>query len=143
MPKEKQTFKDAILPCLIDGFAMDAVITHPSGAKLVGSDHLGNKYFEKENGTEIVGRHRFVVYSDLWNYSAGSVPPEWHHWLNHIGDDIPKPTDVRPFFEVKRAVYDHANPYNAKGSFRTQSRNWRKVEFWTPPAGTPAAAAKA
>jgi hypothetical protein len=69
---------DTGLPIALDGFVADALITHPSGSRFMGEDKHGNKYYEKEQ--EIYGRHRFVIYKDLWNYNAGSVPPEYHHW---------------------------------------------------------------
>ncbi|KAJ8599837.1 hypothetical protein CTAYLR_005605 [Chrysophaeum taylorii] len=53
--------------------------------RLVGEDHLGNKYFEDLN--EKHGQHRWVQYKDIWNYDAAMVPPAWHSWLCHITDE--------------------------------------------------------
>ncbi len=56
------------------------------GKKQVGTDHVGNLYYE--GGTDTNGRpRRWVIYSAA-NDTSG-VPPEWFSWLHHQIDDVP------------------------------------------------------
>jgi NADH:ubiquinone oxidoreductase subunit len=58
----------------------------------VGTDSLGNAYFESKRPIE--GRtRRWVIYSG--SNDASRVPPEWHGWLHNttdiVPDDLPPP----------------------------------------------------
>ena len=66
----------------------DAVLQKSRTGTLIGSDQFGNQYYEQIEGCQHF-RHRWVVYGDLQNYNATSVPPEWHGWLHHVTDDEP------------------------------------------------------
>jgi NADH:ubiquinone oxidoreductase subunit len=48
----------------------------------VGTDELGNIYYEAKTG----GR-RFVVYNGL--NDAARIPPDWHAWMHHQIDGTP------------------------------------------------------
>ena len=53
----------------------------PKNGRLVGTDELGNKYYE--NNRYFVGRNRWVDYnqdtwSAKWDYNASQVTPEWY-----------------------------------------------------------------
>lgn len=61
---------------LVSGWAI-----RRAGAK-VGSDTLGNAYFQEKKG----GR-RWVVYEG--SNDASRIPPDWHGWLHHQIDDVP------------------------------------------------------
>ena len=37
----------------------------------------------------VSGRKRWIVYSDIFDYSPSSIPSEWHGWLNYINDYPP------------------------------------------------------
>lgn len=57
---------------------------------LVGTDALGNRYYENKN--EQFGRDRWVVYNtkDIhMDYDPALVPAEWHGWLHHSTDSTP------------------------------------------------------
>ena len=55
---------------------------------LVGTDRLGNKYFE--NLDEQHGRHRWVEYNtDLGHREPTRIQPEWHGWMHHMTDAPP------------------------------------------------------
>ena len=41
--------------------------------KLVGSDELGNKYYESKNGK------RWVIYANI--IDASKIPVEWYSWI--------------------------------------------------------------
>ena len=60
--------------------------------RYVGSDELGNRYYEQRRGVGPLGRpRRWVIYTTLSEPTL--VPPEWHGWL-HYTFDIP-PTEER------------------------------------------------
>ena len=48
--------------------------------KLVGSDELGNKYYEGKNG------QRWVIYSDT--IDASKITIEWYSWIHFIPNKI-------------------------------------------------------
>jgi len=56
--------------------------------RYVGSDELGNRYFEQKSGAGEMGMpRRWVVYKDLAD--ASKVTPDWHPWLHHMIDTPP------------------------------------------------------
>lgn len=60
------------------------------GARLVGSDEQGNRYFEEKEPSGPDGRgqkRRWVVYHGVAEGSR--VPPDWHGWLHHTFDEPP------------------------------------------------------
>jgi len=97
--------------------------------KLVGVDKYGNKYYE--NDKYMFARNRWVVYAGHFglDYNASQVPPEWHRWLHHIGDNAPT---VEPF-ERKRWEIDHEeNLTGTAGIYVPYSTTRPKVEAWRP-----------
>jgi NADH:ubiquinone oxidoreductase subunit len=63
--------------------------------KLVGTDALGNQYFE--NYKDYASGHRWVVYEGdkpFYDVDASTVPPEWHSWLHYVTDVPPTDTTV-------------------------------------------------
>jgi NADH:ubiquinone oxidoreductase subunit len=68
--------------------------------ELVGTDRFGNRYYREKGGRPLVrggGRasreKRWVVYQG--EPEASKVPPEWHAWLHHTIDEVPRP-QARP-----------------------------------------------
>ena len=64
--------------------------------ELVGSDGFGNRYYRDKGRRQLQrggGRYsrekRWVVYNGV--PEASKVPPEWHAWLHHTVDEIPRP----------------------------------------------------
>ena len=58
------------------------------GARLVGKDEQGNRYFEeKEPHSPGTPRRRWVVYHGV--AEASRVPPDWHGWMHHTFDEPP------------------------------------------------------
>lgn len=53
----------------------------------VGTDHLGNKYYQGERRKGYAKRRRWVNYAGV--AEASNVPPEWHGWLHCQTDIIP------------------------------------------------------
>jgi len=63
--------------------------------ELVGTDQLGNRYYRDKRRRVLVrgGGHdsrerRWVVYNG--EPEASRVPPEWHGWLHHTFDELPR-----------------------------------------------------
>ena len=50
--------------------------------KLVGSDELGNKYYESKDGK------RWIIYSDT--IDASKIPVEWYSWIHFTPNKIEK-----------------------------------------------------
>ena len=77
----------------------------------------------------------------MTEYTAGSIPPEWHGWINYI-NDFPPTT-----YDYKKPVYAIAPPacsptgsaqgsyYQPKGAWANAAgkRSWLKYEAWAPP----------
>jgi len=68
--------------------------------ELVGTDSLGNRYYrEKGNrplrrgGGRASREKRWVWYNG--EPEGSKVPPEWHAWLHHTVDEIPRADRVR------------------------------------------------
>ncbi|MEL6359836.1 MAG: NADH:ubiquinone oxidoreductase subunit NDUFA12 [Pseudomonadota bacterium] len=58
------------------------------GAKLVGKDEQGNRYFEENEPSASDGRkRRWVVYHGI--AEASRVSADWHGWLHHTFDVPP------------------------------------------------------
>ena len=59
--------------------------------RFVGSDELGNRYYEQIAGKGRPGPlgrpRRWVTYTDL--AEASKVPPEWHGWLHYTVETPP------------------------------------------------------
>ena len=67
-----------------------ALFTRRVGKK-VGSDALGNVYYEGGRNPAGITR-RWVIYAG--SNDSSRVPPEWHGWLHHTFDR--PPADVLP-----------------------------------------------
>lgn len=65
------------------------------GGVLVGTDSMGNKYYE--NKKEQYGQHRWVEYNpDNGPIDASMIAPEWHGWMHHVFDEPPSQADFQP-----------------------------------------------
>ncbi len=57
--------------------------------KLVGTDDLGNKYYESKNGK------RWVIYSDT--IDASKIPVEWYSWIHFTPNKIEKKHNLEKY----------------------------------------------
>eukprot|EP00249_Psilotum_nudum_P007688 c20750_g1_i1 orf=743-1213(-) len=126
---------DGLLASLLDGNLMETKL-HSIGARLVGVDKFGNKYYEKLINTQY-GRHRWVEYADKKRYNASSVPPEWHGWLHYITDHTPDQLEgmkpVRYGIEHKPNLSGEGEDvtYHSKGhALNPSQRDWTRYEPW-------------
>lgn len=62
-------------------------LTRFGGAKLVGHDSSGNRYYSGSPRKGYNRDRRWVVYKG--DPEASNVPPEWHGWLHHQTDEVP------------------------------------------------------
>lgn len=62
-------------------------VTVMSGAKRVGTDDTGNKYYRAKPRKGYKRERRWVIYKGA--PEASKVPPEWHGWLHHQTDIVP------------------------------------------------------
>lgn len=128
--------REGYLISLLDGNLFHTKMRRP-GARLVGEDQSGNKYWEKYKNVQ-AGRERWVEYKDSYNYNASSVPPEWHGWLHYISDYTPdqlealKPSYLKPH-RPNMTGSGNTNIRHAKGhALNPDQRKWNKQENWTP-----------
>lgn len=63
------------------------LMTLVTGAKKVGTDQLGNRYYTAKPIKGYKRNRRWVLYKGA--AEATKVPPEWHGWLHHQTDDVP------------------------------------------------------
>ena len=135
---EQGALQRAHVNVIINGSVGDTVLQ--KRGVLRGKDMHGNMYYEDVD-TSQHGRHRWVVYHDLWNYNATTVPPEWHGWLHHITDDEPGANPnafAKPFYAAEPTMTKTGtmDKYQPKGAFihkRQEMGQWKKYRAWTPP----------
>ena len=63
------------------------------------------------------GQHRWIEYSDIHNFDASNIQPEWHGWMHHVYDETPDQDDLKakfsPTVEHSDAKYDtHLGAFN-------------------------------
>ena len=63
------------------------LVTLLSGARKVGTDSLGNRYYRAGPRKGYTRDRRWVLY--VGAAEASTVPPEWHGWLHHQTDAVP------------------------------------------------------
>ncbi|UZJ53829.1 hypothetical protein CBS101457_003149 [Exobasidium rhododendri] len=96
---------------------------------LMGTDSLGNKYYEDFD--EIPGRNRWVDFA-AHDFSAPQVEPVWHSWLNHIRQD---PPNADPVVQASKPTWqaDHRDSVTGtRGAFKTYSTVRPKINTWEP-----------
>jgi NADH:ubiquinone oxidoreductase subunit len=69
-------------------------VTIFSGAKRVGRDSQGNRYFRAKTRKGYNHDRRWVIYKGV--PEASKVPPEWHGWLHHQTDIVPASDQASP-----------------------------------------------
>ena len=74
--------------------ARHALLTWLRG-ELVGTDQYGNRYYRlkgdkpsRRGGGRFSRERRWVIYNG--EPEASKVPPEWHAWLHHTVNEVPR-----------------------------------------------------
>ena len=107
--------------------------------RLVGSDELGNRYFEARDDRDSYDRgrkRRWVIYKGYAD--ASKVPAEWHGWLHYTFDEPPTTAPLPRKAWEKDSIPNltgtiHA--YRPKGAIARGGERQRATgdyEAWTP-----------
>jgi len=62
-------------------------VTLMTGARRIGVDATGNRYYQAKRRRGYNHDRRWVMYKGA--PEASKVPPEWHGWLHHQTDAVP------------------------------------------------------
>lgn len=105
------------------------------GAKLVGTDEQGNRYFEEARASGPDGRkRRWVLYHGV--AEASRVTPDWHGWMHHTFDEPPTVAPLkRRAFEQDHVPNMTGTPlaYRPPGSLARDDRRVKEsYEAWAP-----------
>ena len=70
--------------------------------QFVGADDYGNRYYRlkgdrpaRHGGGRFSRERRWVIYEG--EPDGSKVPPEWHGWLHHIVDEVPRQRQKYPW----------------------------------------------
>jgi len=106
------------------------------GARLIGEDEQGNRYFEEKGATGPGGmKRRWVIYHGV--AEASRVPPDWHGWLHHTVDEPPG-EDAAPRRDWEKPHLPNMTgtplAYHPKGSLERGDGDGieKDYEAWTP-----------
>lgn len=108
-----------------------------TGARKIGTDSLGNKYFEAKARKDYNHTRRFVIYKG--DPDASKVPPEWHGWLHHQNDNPPLGnTSYRRAWQkpFQQNLTGTAKAYLPEGHLLKSGKRPAATgdyEAWTPP----------
>ena len=69
------------------------LFTALKGGEKVGEDALGNSYYRAKPRKGYKRERRWVMYDGA--PEASKVPPEWHGWLHHQNDEVPREEGFR------------------------------------------------
>ncbi len=106
------------------------------GAKKVGEDEYGNRYFEEARPTASDGRkRRYVVYKGYAD--ASRVPMAWHGWLHHTYADPPTGDEPKYVWEKEHEpnLTGTLYAYKPSGSLARGGKrqaNSGDYESWSP-----------
>ncbi len=113
-------------------------VTATSGAKKIGQDGAGNRYFEAKARPGYKRARRWVLYQGAPD--ASKVPAEWHGWLHHQTNVVP--SDQTASFRRSWQKPHQSNPtgttaaYHPPGHVLEGSKRDKATgdyEAWTPP----------
>jgi NADH:ubiquinone oxidoreductase subunit len=108
----------------------------------VGTDEFGNRYYRERGGRPLQrggGRFsrekRWVIYNG--EPEGSKVPPEWHAWLHHTIDEVPRPDRPRHPWEKPHLpnMTGTSHAYYPPGSMLRGGRRppaTGDYEPWTP-----------
>ena len=114
------------------------LLTLLSGAKKIGSDSLGNVYYEHTARSGYNHPRRWVLYKGAPEPS--SVPPEWHGWLHYQTNSVPEnesPSFRQPWqLPPQENLTGTSRAYHPPGhllSGGSRAKATGDYEPWTPP----------
>jgi NADH:ubiquinone oxidoreductase subunit len=117
-----------------EGATIGTLLYSRRNGRKIGSDALGNVYFETKKPVDGKGR-RWVIYEG--QNDASRVAPEWHGWLHHqtdlVPDDLPPPRvwekDALPNMTGTNRAYLPAGALERGGNRAAATGDY---EAWSP-----------
>ena len=114
-------------------------VTLTSGAKKIGTDQMGNTYFEASPRPGYSRPRRWVIFKH--EAEATHIPPEWHGWIHFQTDKVPS----TEFMSHRRAWQKPHTPnqtgtqnaYRPDGHLLAKGQRPKATgdyEAWTPPS---------
>lgn len=109
-----------------------------SRGKKIGTDEVGNTYFESPARKGYKRPRRWVIYRGTPDPSV--IPPEWHGWLHHQTNAVPDPDAPslrRPWQKPHKPNMTGTNKaYVPKGHVLAGGKRDKATgdyEAWSPP----------
>ena len=88
----------------------------------VGSDSIGNKYYQNKTGK------RWVIYSG--EIDASKIPGEWYSWIHFINNRIEKKQDLKKYNWQKPHQSNQTGTENAYHPNRNNEQIKKKYTSW-------------
>ncbi len=116
-------------------------LTLLSGAKKIGTDSIGNVYYEAKARKGYNHPRRWVVYKG--DPEPSSVPAEWHGWLHYQTDAVP--SSESSSYRRDWQLPSQANLTGSSGAYHppghllkggVRSAATGDYEAWVPPASS-------
>ena len=91
--------------------------------KLVGKDHLGNKYYQSKSGK------RWVTYNG--EIEASKIPNEWYSWMHFINNNIENTHQIKKYEWQKEHLSNQTGSENSyhpkknKNAVKKKYNNWK------------------
>jgi len=90
--------------------------------KLIGKDHLGNKYYESKNG------RRWVIYKG--EVEATKISDEWYSWIHFTNNKIEKVHDLKKFEWQKPHMSNMTGTEKAYHPKKNTNATKKKYNTW-------------
>jgi NADH:ubiquinone oxidoreductase subunit len=106
------------------------------GARKIGTDEFGNRYFEEPKPSLEGRKRRYVIYNGYAD--ASRVPSDWHGWLHHTFDIPPSEEPLlRRAWELdhKPNLTGTVHAYRPAGSLARGGERQKQAgdyEAWSP-----------
>tara|TARA_B100000886_G_C20161868_1_gene382397 strand:+ start:63 stop:422 length:360 start_codon:yes stop_codon:yes gene_type:complete len=90
--------------------------------KIVGKDHLGNKYYQDKNGK------RWVIYSK--EIEATNIPLEWYSWMHYTNNKLEKTHDFKKYHWQKDHKPNLTGTNKAYNPNKNKNASKKKYTTW-------------
>ena len=89
--------------------------------KLIGRDHLGNKYYQSKRGK------RWVIYKG--EVEASKIPVEWYSWIHYTNNKIENSHELKKYEWQKDSI---SNQTGSENSYHPKKNNaiQKKYKSW-------------
>jgi len=100
----------------------------------VGTDAMGNRYYQQSKGVGPLGvPRRWVIYKSMAEGSL--IPPEWHSWMHYVDDTPPtqEAYKAKPWQKPHRPnMTGTREAYRPQGSIIGQGKRPKATGDYTP-----------